>query len=110
HWVIPPAPALTPEEEAKTFKIAPGFRVELIASEPLIHDPISMAFGPDGRLWVVEMSGYMRDLEATGVRDPIGKIVVLTDTDGDGRMDQRSVFLDGLVLVRTIALIDGGVL
>jgi len=110
HWVIPPAPVLTPAEQAKTFKVAPGFRAELVAAEPLVQDPITMTFGPDGRLWVVEMTGYMRDLEGTGEKDPIGNIVVLTDTNGDGRMDHRQVFLDGLILPRAIALIDGGVL
>lgn len=110
HWVIPPAPVLSPEEEAKTFKLAPGFHIELVAAEPLVRDPIAMQFAPDGRLWVVEMPGYMRDINATGDKDPIGRIVVLSDTDGDGRFDKRAVFLDGLVLARAISLIDGGLL
>lgn len=110
HWVIPPAPVLSPADEAKTFKLAPGFRVELVAAEPLVRDPIAMQFGPDGRVWVVEMPGYMRDINATGDKDPIGRIVVLSDTDGDGRMDKRVVFLDGLVLVRALCLVDGGLL
>lgn len=110
HWVIPPSPVLSPQEEARTFKVAPGFRIELIAAEPLVRDPIVMQFGPDGRIWVVEMPGYMRDVEGTGANDPIGRIVVLSDTDGDGRMDRRTVFLDGLVLARALCLVDGGVL
>lgn len=110
HWVVPPAPSLSPEDEAKTFTVAPGFRVELIAAEPLVEDPLTMQIGPDGRLWVVEMTGYMRDIEGTGDKDPIGRIVTLTDTNGDGRMDRRVVFLDQLVLPRAISVIDGGLL
>ncbi|MSU72689.1 MAG: dehydrogenase [Opitutus sp.] len=110
QWVVPPAPSLSPEEEAKTFKLAPGFHVELVAAEPLVQDPVAMLIGPDGRMWVVEMTGYMRDVEGRGDKDPIGRIVTLTDTDGDGRMDQRTVFLDKLILPRAIALIDGGLL
>ncbi len=110
HWVVPSAPALSPEEEVKTFRLVPGFRAELVAADPLIRDPVTMAFGPDGRIWVVEMTGYMRDLEGSGSMDPTGCIAVLDDTDGDGRMDRRQVFIDKLVLPRAIALVDGGVL
>ena len=110
HWVVPPAPSLSAEEEAKTFSLAPGFRAELVATDPLVQDPVTMTMGSDGRVWVVEMLGYMRDIDGKGATDPIGRITVLSDTDGDGRLDKRSVFLDGLVLPRAIALIDGGVL
>ena len=110
HWVVPPAPSLTPEEEAKTFKLPPGFHAELVAADPLVQEPVAIAFGADGKLWVVEMTGYMRDIEGRGDKEPIGRIITLTDTNGDGRMDQRTVFLDKLVLPRAIALIDGGVL
>lgn len=110
NWKIPPSPVLSPAEQLKTFKLAPGFRAELVAAEPLVKDPVAMVFGPDGRLWVAEMTGYMLDVNGTGENDPIGSIVVLADTDGDGRMDQRSVFMDKLVLPRALALIDGGLL
>lgn len=110
HWVVPPAPSLTAEEQAKTFQLAPGFHAELVATDPLVQDPVTMTIGADGRVWVVEMTGYMRDINGNGANDPVGRIVVLTDTDGDGRLDQRTVYLDQLVLPRSIALIDGGVL
>ena len=109
-WKIPPAPALAPEEALKSLKLAPGFRAELVATEPLVHEPVTIAFGPDGRLWVAEMRGYMPNVDGTGEDAPIGSIAVLEDTDGDGRMDKRTVFLDRLVLPRAIALVDGGVL
>ena len=58
---IPPAPVLTPAEAMKTFKLPPGFHLELVASEPLIEEPIALTFDPDGRMYVVEMRGYMPD-------------------------------------------------
>jgi glucose/arabinose dehydrogenase/mono/diheme cytochrome c family protein len=110
HIVVPPAPVLTPEQEAATFKLAPGFRAELVAADPLLGDPVAMQFGPDGRLWVVEMRGYMPNPAAEGETDPVGVIAVLTDTDGDGRYDKRSVFADGLAMPRALALVGDGVL
>lgn len=110
HILAPPAPPLAPEEAMRTFSIEPGFRIELVASEPLVADPIAIMFGPDGRLWVVEMRGYMRDVEATDEDAPVGVIAVLSDTDIDGRMDTRTEFARGLVLPRALALAGDGVL
>ncbi len=110
HIVAPPAPALEVGEAMKTFQLAPGFRIELVASEPLVLDPVAMTIGPDGRIWVVEMRGYMRDVDGAGESEPIGLIAVLSDTDGDGRMDKRTEFAGGFVLPRALALVDGGLL
>lgn len=107
---IPPAPVVPPEDALKTFKITPGFRLELVASEPLVHEPVAMEFDPDGRLWVVEMRGYMPDVDGKGEDAPVGDVVVLEDTTGQGRYDKRTVFLDKLVLPRAICLVAGGVL
>ncbi len=110
HIVVPPAPVLRPEQEAATFKLAPGFRIELVAADPLVGDPIAMQFGPDGRLWVLEMRGLMLDVEARGEREPVCTIAVLEDTDGDGRFDRRTVFADKLVMPRALALVGDGLL
>ena len=107
---IPPAPVVPPEKAIGTFKLAPGYRIELVAAEPLVHDPIAMAFDPDGRLWVCEMSGYMPTVDGAGERDPVGTIAVLEDTTGSGRMDKRTVFVDKLVLPRAFAFVAGGIL
>ncbi len=110
HIQIPPSPVLSVEEALTTFKVAPGFWVEIVAADPLIHNPVAMTFAPDGRLWVVEMNGFMPNAEGKGEDAKIGSIVVLEDTDGDGRMDKRTVFLDGLVMPRALALVGGGAL
>jgi glucose/arabinose dehydrogenase len=100
---IPPAPVLSPEEALRSFVVEPGFRVELVAAEPLVEDPVAIDFGPDGRIWVVEMRGYMHDVDGRGEDLPNGRVVVLEDTDGDGRMDTSTVFLDGIVMPRSIS-------
>jgi mono/diheme cytochrome c family protein len=110
HIKIPPAPVLPPEEAIKTIKVPPGFRVELVASEPLVFEPVAMAFDPDGRLWVVEMRSYMLDVDGRGETLPMSDVAVLEDTDGDGKFDKRTVFLDKLVLPRAISIVGDGVL
>ena len=104
------APPLSPADALKTFRLAPGYRLELVASEPLVADPVWMDMDPEGRLWVVEMRGYMPTFDGKGEDAPVGKVVVLEDTDGDGRADKRTVFLDGLVQPRTIKVLEHGVL
>ena len=68
--LIPPAPALSPKEALKTFKVAAGYHLELVASEPLIEDPVAIQFGSDGRCWVVEFRGYMLDLSLIHISEP----------------------------------------
>ena len=108
--VIPPSPTLAAEDALKTIQVAPGYRVELAAADPLVGNPVAMSFGPDGRLWVVEMRGFMPNPEGKGEDAKVGTVVVLEDTDHDGRFDKRTVFLDGLVLPRALALVGDGVL
>jgi mono/diheme cytochrome c family protein len=105
------SPALSPEDALKTFFMPPGYHLELVASEPLVQDPIVMDWDVQGRLWVVEMPGFVQNLDASEPNlDPIGKVVVLEDTNHDGRMDKRTVFADGLVLARALKVLDAGVL
>jgi len=107
---IPPAPPLTPEEALTEFKVAPGFRVELVASEPLIEAPIALSFDPDGRIWAIEMRGFMPNPDGKGETNIPCRIVILEDTDNDGKMDKRTVFLDNLIMPRALALVQGGAL
>lgn len=107
---VPGAPVLSPEAALKTFTLQPGYRIELVASEPLVSDPVIVKVDEDGRLWVVEMRGYMPNVDGTGEGIRTGRVGVLEDTDGDGRMDKRTDFLQGLQMPRAIAFVNGGVL
>ncbi|MEQ8808954.1 MAG: dehydrogenase, partial [Imperialibacter sp.] len=100
----------TPEEQLGTFQLEPGLKIQLVASEPMIQEPVFAVFDEDGRLWVVEMRGYMTDIEGHEENDKLGRISILEDTDGDGTMDKSTVYLDSLVLPRAIGLIKGGAL
>lgn len=92
------------------FILKDGFKIDLVAAEPLLSSPMAMEEDADGKLWVVEMPGYMRDINASEEDTPDGRIVILEDSDKDGVMDKRTVFLDDLVLPRAISLVYGGLL
>ncbi|TKC57547.1 dehydrogenase [Pedobacter hiemivivus] len=102
--VIPAAAAI------KLMRVEDGFEVKLVADEPLVVAPVALTFDNKGRIWAVEMVGYMPDVNGKGEDKPNGKIVILEDKNGDGVMDDRKVFLDSLVLPRAICLVDGGIL
>jgi mono/diheme cytochrome c family protein/glucose/arabinose dehydrogenase len=93
-----------------TYKITDGFEIQLAASEPLIEAPIVMDFDNQGRMWVVQMKGYMPNLAGTGENQPNGQISILEDTNKDGLADRAKVFLDSLILPRAIAHVYGGLL
>lgn len=105
-----PSPEKTPEEELATFQLAPGLTIQLVASEPMVQDPVVMTFDPDGRLWVVEMRGFMPDIDGKGENERVGRVSVLEDTDGDGTMDVSKIYIDSLIMPRALALVPGGAL
>ena len=96
--------------DTSEFILQEGFNIELVAAEPLLNSPVAMQFDNDGRIWVVELPGYMRDIDGTDEEFPDGKIVILSDEDGDGRMDQRTIFLDSLIAPRTLLFAYNGLL
>ncbi len=100
-------PPKTPEEERQSFVVQPGFAVELVAAEPLVQSPMFVEFDEDGRMWVIELPEY----NAYAATKPQGKgrVVVLTDTDGDGKYDTRTVFADNLDYPTGLACWNGGV-
>ena len=108
--VIPPSPVLAIDDALKSFQLADGFVIEPVAVEPLVDSPVALRFDGDGRMWVIEMRGYMEDLDGTGEDIPKGRITVLEDTDNDGQADKRTVFLDKILLPRAIALVKDGIL
>ena len=105
------SPPLPPDQALQTFEFADdNLKIELVAAEPLVQDPVAITFDEGGRLWVAEMLGFMQDIDGTGEEDKIGRISVLFDDDDDGKMDRRQTFLDSLVLPRALAVVDGGLL
>jgi len=106
--VIPAAPVLTPEQELATFVVEPGYRVQLVAAEPLVQDPVALRFDEEGRAWVVEMRGYMPDADGAGEKEAVGSIAVLEDSDGDGTLDRRTVYADALAMPRAVLPLGDG--
>jgi mono/diheme cytochrome c family protein/glucose/arabinose dehydrogenase len=104
------APALSVDDALKTFFLPPGYSLEVVAAEPLVQDPIVMDQDPDGRLYVIEMPAFALDETMRDSMEPICRVVVIEDTDDDGRMDKRTIFQDGLVLPRAIKVLANGVL
>lgn len=104
------SPVLSASESMAKMRLQPGFKIELVAAEPLVNTPVTLSFDKKGRMWVVEMIGYMPDTLGNGEDVPNGKIVILEDKDKDGVAETRTVFLDSLVLPRAICLIENGIL
>jgi len=100
---LPRFPAVPPERALETMVVQPGFRLELAAAEPLVHDPVAMAFDEDSRLFVVEMRGYSEQ------RDELrGAVRVLADVDRDGRFEKSTVLVDKLPWPTAVACWKGG--
>ncbi len=101
-----PIQALSAEDEAKTFVLPPGYRMELVLSDPDIVSPAVIEFDGNGRMYVVEFVTYMPNVEGEGQREPLNRISRWEDTDGDGKYDKHTVFADKLVLPRMVLPLD----
>ncbi len=101
---LPRIPATEPQNALATFKVAPGFRMDQAAAEPLVNSPVAMAFDENSRLFVAEMRGYSENRD-----DALSRISLLTDTDGDGHFDRSSVYVDKLLWPVAVACWDGGI-
>ena len=104
------SPVVPADEAITKMRIEEGFEVRLVAAEPMVSMPVALSFDRKGRMWVVEMNGYMPDSLGRGEDQPNGKVVILEDKNGDGIADTRKVFLDSLVMPRSICLIEDGIL
>src|SRR5207253_11048888 len=101
---LPRMPPVEPADAVKTFQVKEGFRIELAAAEPLVVDPVAMAFDEDGRLFVVEMRDYSERRD-----EKLGRIRMLVDTDGDGKFDKSTIYADNLPWPTAIICWNGGV-
>lgn len=101
---LPRIDPLEPDEALESFELRPGFRLDQVAAEPLVADPVAMAFDADGRLYVVEMRGYSENPD-----DALSRVSLLEDTDNDGRFDKSTPFLEGLSWPTAITCFDDGV-
>ncbi|MBO9575746.1 MAG: c-type cytochrome [Sphingobium sp.] len=101
-------PALSPTDALKTFSMPPGWHLELVASEPLVQDPIIAEYDGNGRLWVLELPGFANGENMENIFEPIADLVVLEDTNNDGVFDKRTVFADKLVMPRAFKVLDKG--
>ena len=105
---LPSIPGKSPEESLKSIQLKPGFHAELVATEPLVRSPMAMAFDEFGRAFVVELPEYNQ--YASPVSHDKGSVKRLVDTDGDGRFDQATVYVDELDYPTAVACWKGGIL
>jgi putative membrane-bound dehydrogenase-like protein len=92
--LAPEFPPVSPEESLKKIHVPDGFKVELVACEPDVIDPVAIDWDLAGRLWVVEMADYPSGMD--GKEKPGGRVRVLEDSDGDGRYEKSALFADNL--------------
>ena len=102
-----PYALLTAEESIASMQIADGYKMELVVGEPHIREPVLAVWDANGRLYVAEMRSYMQDEYGTGTKTlKNGRISRHEDTDGDGKLDRHTVFVDGLNLPRMMLPLD----
>ena len=109
-WSPEVVPLYTPEESLAQIQVAPGFRVELVAHEPMVKDPVFVDWDDEGRMWVGELRTYMMDLDGSGEGKRLSRVMVLEDLDGDGVMDKATPFVEDMDNVRSLAFVDDAVL
>jgi len=101
---MPRLQPLDPDQALASFRVRDGFKIQLVAAEPLVADPMALSFDAKGRLYVVEMHGYPEKRHKK-----LGKVRMLTDEDGDGTFDTSTVFAKDLGWPSAIIAYDGGV-
>jgi hypothetical protein len=91
---------LSPDEQLKKFILQPGYRLELVLSDPVVEEPAAITFDGNGRMFVIEIRGYMMDADAGGQLDPVGRVSMHVDADNDGVYEKHTIFADKLVFPR----------
>jgi putative membrane-bound dehydrogenase-like protein len=98
----PPVLPLRPEEEARKFWLQPGFKMDVVLSDPDIQESAQIAFDGNGRMFVLELRGYMQDADGGGTLAPVGRISRHEDRDNDGVYETHTVFVDHLIFPRFV--------
>ena len=101
---LPRLSATEPTASLRSFVVKEGFRLDLVAAEPLVVDPVAFCFDEYGRLFVAEMRDYSEHRE-----EKLGRIRRLEDTNGDGIFDKSTVYAENLAWPTGIICYDGGV-
>jgi len=102
---LPRYPAVEPKDAIGTWKVKPGFKLELVAHEPQVRDPIAITFDENGRMFVCEMIDYSERREE---QPHLGRISLLEDKDGDGYYETSRVFADNLPWPTGLVWANGG--
>jgi len=97
---------LSPEESQKRFVLPEGYHMELVASEPMITEPVALAWDGNAKLYVAQMETYTQDADGTGTKDARSRVMLLEDTNNDGKMDKSSVFIKDMVLPRMLLCVN----
>ncbi len=109
HWAdTQTLPPKSPDESLAAMRIEAGFEIQLFAAEPLVIDPVAIAFDEHGHMFVVEYGDYPVGPAEGG--EPLSKIVMLEDSDHDGKADVRHVFADKLDFAHSLMAHNGGLL
>ena len=97
---------LTPQQSLMAFQVPAGYHIELVASEPMITEPVAIAWDGDARMYVAQMETYTQDADGTGTKEKKSRVMLLEDTNNDGKMDKSSVFIKDLMLPRMILCVN----
>lgn len=97
---------LSPAQSLTKFIVPEGYHVELVASEPMITEPVAIAWDGNAKMYVAQMETYTQDADGTGTKDPKSRVMLLEDTNNDGKMDKSSVFIKDMVLPRMLLCVN----
>ena len=101
---LPRAKPLTTTQALATFRMPQGFDIKLVASEPVVNDPVAISFDENGKLFVVEMLGYSEDGDKN-----LGRVKMLHDDNNDGKYERFTVYASGLSWPTAVTCYDGGI-
>lgn len=97
---------LSPEQSLAKFIVPEGYHVELVASEPMITEPVAIAWDGNAKMYVAQMETYTQDTDGTGTKDPKSRVMLLEDTNNDGKMDKSSIFIKDMILPRMLLCVN----